>query len=805
MANLTFTSTGSTTVKLIAVGRPQQNIFTTNNSSYTLGTVMSLDDGDTVQFSGQGNNLSLNERNYYKFETTGEGTLAISGDLKSLIGNSDYVKNHQFVKLFEGCSNIADISQLVFPTTVADFCYSNMFANCTGLVNASTTLPATTLTRWCYNGMFAGCIALTSAPTIAATKIASVCFFSMFYGCSSLTDAPAILAKNMSGDFTCNGMFRDCTSLSSVTVSITNWSTAQNENKNWLYNVASVGTFTKPTTLASIPEVARPPEGWTIVDTYPNTIIAENQTFVFDAMNENTVTSAIVYVYTGEGEGETVTFTLDSSLLPSGVTFSDGTLSANGLDMNYNTPTYSSVIPITLSTTALDAAPVTISATINLVDIPTATITLSTIPAISWNFDEATTSSINLLQYVTYTTSDVTSANLSTAIIGVLPEGVVYQNGILSASKENLGGNTSSQFSLSAFASDARGKSSNFDLNIEGLAIDYSNMPFTIEAIQNTTVSFTSGVRDPNSIFYNKNNGETTGYCGSTISLNQGDIITFEAPSGTVDGKLFNFTQGSGKYKMYGNLGSLVGYEDTFNSQYFQRMFNGCTGLVDAQNLYITASSLSSNACYAMFSGCTELLTPPKVYSKNLGSNSFAFMLAGCSKLTAACQFPYLQNVTGSQSLASLHDFCSGLVNADYVMDLDNINFKSASYIFRGHFYTCKALKRAPLIKLSSSIDSVFYDMFKYCSSLSAVEVTFPTWPGNSALDNWLRNITTSSNNLFIKPSSLTVTRGYSNIPNNWTVLNRHSDGTLWYVSDSNQETGQYTGDDPYAWHYKRT
>lgn len=709
MSNLTFTSTGSTTVKLIAVGRPQQNIFTANNSSYTLGTVMSLDDGDTVQFSGQSNNLSLNESNYYKFETTGTGTLAISGDLKSLIGNSDYVKNHQFVKLFEGCSNIADISQLVFPTTVADFCYSNMFANCTGLVNASTTLPAQSLARWCYNGMFAGCTSLTSAPLIGATKVAPFCFFSMFYGCSSLTDAPAILAKNMSGDFTCNGMFRNCTSLSSVTVSITNWSTSQNENKNWLYNVASGGTFTKPTTLASIPTGVKP-DGWTVVDTYPSIIVAANQTFEFDAMQESLDVQTLVYSYNGE---ETMTFTFDSSLLPSGVTFSNGSFTGNGSDMNYNTPTYTSVIPMTLSTTAVDAAPVTISATINLVDIPTATISIATIPAINWDFEEATTSSINLLQYVTYTTSDATSANLSTAIIGELPEGITYQNGVLSASKEILTGNVSSQFGLSAYASDARAKSSNFDLNIEGVGVDYSTIPFTFKSTGSTTVAISKS-----NLSYNKklSGGQETGWTtygfGSSISLEDGDTIAFSGTNTSIDTTFT--TTGNGTLEVYGNIHSLINWGSMPDgSNCFGNLFKGSTQLVKADNLLLSSLTAKPGCYHHMFANCSNLVYGPQLPATTLSSTCYEGMFENCSNL--------------------ITDF---------------------------------------VLPASSIPNYAYHYLFSKCYKLTSIQVAFTSWSGIG--QNWVQGITTTGT--FTCPTALgtndSIQRGNYYCPTNWTVVN---------------------------------
>ena len=84
----------------------------------------------------------------------------------------------------------------------------------------------------------------------------------------------------------------------------------------------------------------------------------------------------------------------------------------------------------------------------------------------------------------------------------------------------------------------------------------------------------------------------------------------------------------------------------------FTSMFEGCTSLVDASDVFpdtITKHQARYQCCKAMFKGCTNLTTPPKylpvsfsppkgslwIHSKSSWS-SFEEMFMGCSKLTSA-------------------------------------------------------------------------------------------------------------------------------------------------------------------------
>jgi len=85
----------------------------------------------------------------------------------------------------------------------------------------------------------------------------------MFYNCSSLTVAPCLPATTLTNQCY-QGMFRNCTSLSSIEVAFTEWTNGT--TSNWVTNVKSTGTFTCPATLPDTRGAGNIPEGWTKAD-----------------------------------------------------------------------------------------------------------------------------------------------------------------------------------------------------------------------------------------------------------------------------------------------------------------------------------------------------------------------------------------------------------------------------------------------------------------------------------------------------------------------------------------------------------
>lgn len=144
--------------------------------------------------------------------------------------------------MFYNCTSLTSAPELP-ATTLQWMCYNEMFYNCTSLTTAPE-LPATTLAYGCYSSMFRGCTSLTTAPELPATTLANTCYSSMFRGCTNLTTATYIPFTNYSTFSECGyNMFYDCRSLNYIKVNFQTFAYSNNNFQNWVYNVASTGTF----------------------------------------------------------------------------------------------------------------------------------------------------------------------------------------------------------------------------------------------------------------------------------------------------------------------------------------------------------------------------------------------------------------------------------------------------------------------------------------------------------------------------------------------------------------------------------
>ncbi|MDY5646157.1 MAG: hypothetical protein SPF22_04020 [Candidatus Onthovivens sp.] len=163
--------------------------------------------------------------------------------------------------MFAGCTKLTTAPALP-ATTLAETCYNSMFKGCTSLTTAPA-LPATTLAQSCYNSMFYGCTSLTTAPELPATTLADRCYNSMFDGCTSLTTAPELPATTLA-NYCYSSMFSRCTNLNYIKCLATDIS-ASNCTSNWVYGVASTGTFVKASSMTSWRTGnSGIPTGWTV-------------------------------------------------------------------------------------------------------------------------------------------------------------------------------------------------------------------------------------------------------------------------------------------------------------------------------------------------------------------------------------------------------------------------------------------------------------------------------------------------------------------------------------------------------------
>lgn len=170
-----------------------------------------------------------------------------------------------YKEMFYACTSLTNVPNLP-ATTLAGWCYYFMFYACRSLTTVpSNLLPVTNLTGayGCYSYMFADCSSLTAAPYLPATTVEDSCYTRMFRGCTSLTTAPVLPATTLV-QWCYGGMFNGCTSLNYIKCLATDIS-ASNCTADWVYNVASSGTFVKASSMSSWSSgVSGIPSGWSV-------------------------------------------------------------------------------------------------------------------------------------------------------------------------------------------------------------------------------------------------------------------------------------------------------------------------------------------------------------------------------------------------------------------------------------------------------------------------------------------------------------------------------------------------------------
>ena len=200
----------------------------------------------------------------------------------------------------------------------------------------------------------------------------------------------------------------------------------------------------------------------------------------------------------------------------------------------------------------------------------------------------------------------------------------------------------------------------------------------------------------------------------------------------------------------------------TLTSDCYGSMFKNCTSLEAAPLL--PATTLASG-CYAyMFDGCTALVDVPPLPAMTMAKQCYYCMFSGCTALTTAPALP--ATTLASQCYLSMFESCTALTTAP-VLPATTL----ASQCYLSMFEGCTALETGPDIR-ATTVGNGMSSMFWNCSNLNSIRVAFTTWDGTGA---WMVNVQTNSGTFYC-PAALgtneTITRGTSNCPDNWTVVN---------------------------------
>lgn len=210
-----------------------------------------------------------------------------------------------------------------------------------------------------------------------------------------------------------------------------------------------------------------------------------------------------------------------------------------------------------------------------------------------------------------------------------------------------------------------------------------------------------------------------------------------------------NFTYDSnaitGVSKVGGNIMSLLygsgftGQETSFpsGSTYnFTSLFYNNTNLVDASELLLSATTLTDNCYYNMFSYCVTLTTAPVLPATTLAEKCYLNMFRNCASLTTAPALP-----------------ATTLVNSCY----------------GGMFFGCASLTTAPMLPATTLVQECYGDMFGYCTLLNNITCLATDISASYACGYWLSNV--SSTGTFTKAAGVTWPTGVSGIPSGWTVV----------------------------------
>ena len=314
---------------------------------------------------------------------------------------------------------------------------------------------------------------------------------------------------------------------------------------------------------------------------------------------------------------------------------------------------------------------------------------------------------------------------------------------------------------------------------------NYSEQYLTFEALEDGTftLNIPSDVDSTcmTSVSYSTDNGETwttttvdnTAQTITTPTITQGNKVLWKgvgkqmSKDNTSASSNFSATC---NFNANGNIMSLLYGEDfvdktTFptNISYTFCYLFSSDKLINANNLILPATTMTSDCYDSMFRGCTALTTAPELPATTLATACYYNMFNGCTSLTTAPELPALTLATACYN--SMFRGCTSLTAAPSILPAITL----ADYCCGDMFNGCTALTTAPELSATTLTSGCYYEMFSGCSSLNYIKAMFTTTPSGSYTSDWVTGVADSGT--FVKNSAAEwdVT-GRNGIPSGWTV-----------------------------------
>lgn len=249
---------------------------------------VTLNNGDKAIWKGEALGYSIATATTRSTSFSSTGNYKVYGNITSLLYDDDFLNQNNptlpdfncFTNLFYASTGLTDASNLIMhfelPATTSKRQLGYMFKGCTSLIKAPELKNiGFGGSQYTFRNMFQNCTSLTTAPELPATTLSNGCYASMFYGCTSLTTAPELPATTLASS--CYSlMFCECSSLNYIKCLATDIS-ASGSRTNWVYNVASTGTFVKAASMSDwTTGTAGIPTGWTVQNDDGSPVIDDN-------------------------------------------------------------------------------------------------------------------------------------------------------------------------------------------------------------------------------------------------------------------------------------------------------------------------------------------------------------------------------------------------------------------------------------------------------------------------------------------------------------------------------------------------
>ena len=253
---------------------------------------------------------------------------------------------------------------------------------------------------------------------------------------------------------------------------------------------------------------------------------------------------------------------------------------------------------------------------------------------------------------------------------------------------------------------------------------------------------------------------------------------------------------GEGKFNVYGNIMSIINYEDTSVTLSGDSCFVGLfsnyiwwgVDIVDASGLKLPLLELTEGCYASLFYGCINLIAAPsELPATRLADGCYRNMFLNCRSLTTAPELP-----------------ATALTN----------------YCYESMFKDCTALETAPVLPATTLASCCYYEMFYNCKNLNYIKCLATNISAINCAYYWVYGV--ASAGTFVYNFSLdnawsnVWNRGHSGIPNNWipvrgtidnyiTITTLQPNSTVGLNRLNGNHTLYYSIDNGDSWNYLTT